>query len=116
MTGLWVGLGVLLAYFVAGFCLARWQLPRAWAKARQECFTESSQRSYVLKFMWLCVLGWPVPFPKTLIQALFNHVAVSGDPEHIKALHREKDRTIKQQQEHIRQLEIELGIGQGDRG
>lgn len=115
MTGLWVGLGVL-AYFVAGFFLARWQLPRAWAKARQERFVESSQRSYVLKFMWLCVLGWPVVIPKTLIQALFNHVAVSGDPEHIKALQREKDRTIKQQQEHIRQLEIELGIGQGDRG
>ena len=118
MTGLLIALGVLIVYLAIGYVLGRWQLPQAWARVKAEnaWWSHSMQQDYVLRFLRLCVVLWPVMIPKTLINTFFDHSVVAADPEYIKARQREQALTIKQQQDHIRQLEIELGIGPGDRG
>jgi len=97
----------LAAYFALGWWLAKRDLPRAWAVARNEWSQESFILDSVKGQTIATFLCWPVVMPARALNRALTHTVAAHDP-------REKDRRIREQATRIKDLERELGIG-GDR-
>lgn len=117
-----LGIGIVTLYLVIGAGLAKWDLPAAWERARQEWSINKYQVTFVKGAMALMFFFWPVKLTMLFVNNLLHTAAVESDPwEREKAL-MDRERQLKmaehdakvkklEQQRYIERLEEELGIG-----
>lgn len=113
-----LGIGIVILYLVIGAGLAKWDLPKAWDRARDQCPYSDYYLRYVKEAMFLMTFFWPLRITYILANRFMTHAAVEADPrEREKKLEMEAhDARVKEleQQRYIKKLEKELGIGGTD--
>lgn len=101
MTAFLIVLASIAAYLGIGWLLAKRDMPRAWARARQYwTFDDGYARRSVVKQTAAMVTLWPVVRPARAI----DRVVDDADPK-------VRERELREREAEIRRMERELGIG-----
>jgi hypothetical protein len=93
---------IIAIYFAIGYCLAIWNIPGSWNRARITWSDTTNQRGDVRVSFITMLLLWPLRLPVRLIASRVDAVITARDPQ-------ELERRLRDRDTRIAELERELG-------